>query len=38
MKVETVPETNTGSQVEKTKANEWPVLKELGKIAAVTSG
>ena len=36
--METVPETNTGGKVEKTKANEWLVLKELGKIAAVTSG
>jgi len=32
----TVPQTDTGGRVEKTKANEWEVLKELGKKAAVT--
>ena len=37
MNVETVPQTDTGGQVENTKANEWNVLKELGKSAAVTS-
>ena len=31
-----VPQTDTGGRVEKTKANEWEVLKELGKQAAVT--
>jgi len=35
--IQSVPKTDTGSQVEKTKANEWEVLKELGKKAAVTS-
>jgi hypothetical protein len=30
---ETVPETDTGGQVEKTKALERTLLKELGKIA-----
>ena len=35
---ETVPKTDTGGLVEKTKANELEVLKELGKKAAVTSG
>ena len=34
----TVPQTDTGGRVEKTKANECEVLKELGKKAAVTSG
>ena len=38
MQRETVMQTDTGSQVEKTKANEWEVPKELGKKAAVTSG
>jgi len=33
----TVPQTDTGSLVEKTKANEWFFPKELGKKAAVTS-
>ena len=33
----TVPQTNTGDQVEKTKANKWVFLKELGKTATVTS-
>lgn len=33
-----VPQTNTGAQVEKTKVYEWFFVKELGKQAAVTSG
>ena len=33
--IQTVPKTNTGDQVEKTKANELEVLKELGKKSAV---
>ena len=32
-----VPQTDTGSQLEKSKANEWLFPKELGKSAAVTS-
>ena len=32
--VETVPETDTGGQVENTKALERTMLKELGKILA----
>ena len=35
---ETVPETDTGGQVEHTKALERMTLKELGNIASVTSG
>ena len=34
--MKTVPKTDTGDQVEKTKANEWVFPKELGKKAAVT--
>ena len=34
--VEPVPQTATGSQVEKTKANELEVPKELGKEATVS--
>ena len=37
MQIETVPQTDTGSQLEKSKANEWVILKELGKKAAVSS-
>ena len=33
-----VPQTDTGVQVEKTKANGWVLPKELGKKATVTSG
>ena len=32
-----VPQTITGAQVEKTKAYEWFFVKELGKLATVTS-
>jgi hypothetical protein len=35
---QTVPQTDTGGQVEKTKAHERNMVKELGKTAAVTSG
>lgn len=35
---ETVPQTNTGGVVEKTKANGSSRVKELGKKASVTSG
>jgi hypothetical protein len=35
--MKTVPQTDTGDQVEKTKANGLEVSKELGKKAAVTS-
>ena len=35
-KKETVPQTDTGDQVEQTKTNEWLILKELGKKAAVS--
>ena len=34
----TVPQTDTGGWVEYTKAHERTLVKELGKIAAVTSG
>jgi hypothetical protein len=37
MHAKPVPQTDTGDQVEKTKTNEWEVLKELGKKATVTS-
>ena len=37
IQVETVPQTDTGSLLEKSKANEWEILKELGKKAAVSS-
>ena len=33
-----VPQTDTGGQVENTKASERTVVKELGKMAPVTSG
>jgi hypothetical protein len=36
--IKTVPQTDTGVRVEETKANEWLLLKELGKKASVTSG
>ena len=34
----TVPKTNTSKQVEYTKAFEWTIIKELGKMTTVTSG
>lgn len=36
--IKSVPQTDTGVQVEETKANEWMLLKELGKKVVVTSG
>ena len=35
---QSVPQTDTGGKVEKTKAHERNMVKELGKTAAVTSG
>ena len=35
---QSVPQTDTGGQVEKTKAHERNMVQELGKTAAVTSG
>ena len=35
--VKSVPQTDTGSQLETSKANEWEFSKELGKKAVVTS-
>jgi hypothetical protein len=35
--MQSVPQTDTGAQVEKTKVYEWFFVKELGKQAAVTS-
>lgn len=35
---QSVPQTDTGGKVEKTKANERNMVQELGKTATVTSG
>jgi hypothetical protein len=35
--MKSVPQTDTGGLLEKSKANEWEFSKELGKKAAVTS-